>query len=207
MIIEVYKCKTTGKLFEMHEKSKYLTHIRKVRKELNAKREYAKIKTEFKDWLDAEKDQIAELDEIVPWVLKNQKHIMKAYNAFGGGNWGDKAHPDTDTFTKLTLTGKYSDSVPNTHSCPSIGVTNWGGRVSGAPRGYPGYHCRIEGTLIRDKKHNGSYPANDIMKLIGIHTSTGGGGNESWGYSAEVFLADWPGLERTMIVNKLKGIS
>lgn len=38
---------------------------------------------------------------------------------------------------------RFQESVSNTHECPIDGVTNWGGRTEGAPRGYPGWMGRV----------------------------------------------------------------
>lgn len=44
--------------------------------------------------------------------------------------------------TDLKIDVKFQ-SVSNSHHCPFDGVTNWGGRVEGAPRYYPGWYGHI----------------------------------------------------------------
>lgn len=206
MKIEVYKCRFTGKLFELKQKKSYIKHLEELRKDMKAEREFARIRNTFAAWLAAEKEKIVHVDMIVPWILKNQRYLMKSCNALNVHAWsGDKFHPVTDEFTKMTLKATYNPLVSNTHTCPHNGVTNWGGRVPGAPHGYPGFRIEIAGCLKRHKKNMGSYPYSGVLKLIRIHTSCGGGGNENWSYSGEIFLADWPGLGQQLLVEKLKG--
>ena len=205
MRIEVYKCPFTGNIFEKKDKDKYIKHLEKLRANMKEDREYKKIKDKFDGWLAAEKEKITHIDMIVPWIIENQRYLMKAYNAVDpSSNWDGKFHPATDKFTKLKLTANYDPSVSNTHTCPHNGVTNWGGRVVGAPRGYPGWHGHIEGSFFR-KKDKHRYPISALFKLLRLNTGTGGGGNEEWGYSVEIFLADWPGLAQQLTFEKLRG--
>ena len=220
MKIEVYKCKYTGKLFELEDRADYLKHTRKAREKRKAEQELARIRKEFKDWFAAEKEKIVHVDMIVPWVMSNQKYLMKAWNSFQEAKnsiFRDDFY-DTDEFTSMTMDFRYSDFVSNSHSCPRNGVQNWGGDKklpdgSLAPTGYPGWSGNFESTLKRDKKHNSSYPTGAFMRWLDIQVGSGGGGNEHTGYDFKIFLADWPGLqvqvedeERDRIVRKLKGI-
>jgi hypothetical protein len=122
---------------------------------------------------------------------------MEIANFLGTHMFRDQFNLDSDVFTKFEITNVvYNHSLANTHNCPENGVTNWGGRVVGAPRGYPGWKCRVSGSLSRNRKGSGSYPYSGLCALIRVLTGTGGGGNESWSYDADIFLDDWPGLKQ-----------
>jgi len=192
---------------------------------MKEKRRLEKIKNTFKDWLHEEKLKIYHPSDIPAWFLDNQQTIMDAWNAgcrpidtFGCS--GEDKFYNTDKFENVKFTGNsvFQDLLSNTHSCPDNGTTNFM-RDPDKPRGYPGWSAYIKGALIRNKKHNGSYPYSGALKLVGLKTGTGGGGNADWGYSVSIFLADWPGLEaeyasilherylaeELRIINRLKG--
>lgn len=215
MKVTVNKCPDTGKLFE--DDKEYKTHRDKMRREKLAAAKDKKVKDTFFHWLAEEKKLITSVDMIPAWFLKNQRIIMDAFNVGcrGTGHNGFWVKfKDTDEFTKFKITGVYySRSVSNSHSCPRNGVTNWGGQRVGAPNGYPGWSVRVAGSLFRLPKDGSEYPYGDALNLIGIHTGTGGGGNESWGYDAKIFLDDWSGLkaqvdemEQNDMVKILKGV-
>lgn len=124
-----------------------------------------------------------------------------------------------DNLVGLGLDVGWSDSVSNTHSCPHNGVTNWGGRVEGAPRGYPGWCGRIWVRYKREPQWG-----SDPLCVVRVFSGTGGFGGyngpwekvmEAWhhversarrprgkrkpepqcyGYGVELFAADFPEL-------------
>lgn len=215
MKILVNKCPDTGDLFECD--TEFKKHRVKINKQKADEKKASEIRNSFFDWLRAEKMKITNPTMIVPWFMENQKTIMEAHNAGvrskNHHGWGDKFYPETDEFTKFEFRNyRFEYNVSNSHTCPENGVTNWGGKVEGAPTGYPGWSGWVNGTLKRLPKHNSKYPYSDVLNLVGICTGSGGGGNESWNYDVKVFLADWPGLEEwvneyesEIIVEKLKG--
>jgi hypothetical protein len=207
MKVQVYKCRFTGTIFGFEDKPKYIKHLKKLRDEMKEQREYAKLRREFSTWLAAEKEKIVSIDMLTPWIQKNQKYLMKVFNTPGCSSWSvkDKWYPETDEIVEIKFDVRYSDHVSNSHSCPHNGVTNWGARNKNAPTGYPGFTGRVAGKTKRDKKHINHYPTGDLLKMIGIRPGTGGGGNKGWGWSTELFLADWPGLSQQVLVEKLQG--
>lgn len=207
MKVQVYKCRFTGKLFENKDRTKYILHLKTLRKAKQKARLYARILNEFNTWLIKERSEIYELEDIIPWFMKNQKYIMDAANAisFSDDNKYQRGfHPD-DEFKNINLNVKYSPTVSNSHQCPDNGMTNWCAKDKG-PISYPGWSGRICGVLIRPAKHNWSYPASDALNLVGIKTGSGGGGNDNWAYDISIFVDDWTGLRGILIINKLKGI-
>lgn len=209
MKIQVYKCPWTGKIFEFSDREKYIMHLAKIKKNNREANRITNAKNTFKEWLAAEKFNIRDVSEIPPWVLKNQEYIMLAHNGFNR----DHFYPETDRFEKITF-GRmmYTDLASNTHRCPDNGVMNFGwNRNPDLPRGYPGYIGQIQGTLIRNQKHNGSYPVGECLNMLGLKTGSGGGGNNNWSWSVTVFMDDWPGIkenfEQQCVIDRLKGIA
>lgn len=211
MKVTVNKCPYTGKLFE--DDLKYSKHLRRLQAERRAKRKDEKIRNTFSDWLAAEKSKITEVKQIVPWFMDNQRTIMDAANAIVNNIDRYGKFTDLCTYSKLEISGpRWNRNVSNSHRCPVGGVVNWGGHKPGLPTGYPGWTGHIAGSLTRPKNKMGSYPTSDILNLIGLHTGSGGGGNESWSYGLSIFLDDWPGLqhevdmmEQDYIVRRLMG--
>ena len=189
------------------EKSKYELHNRRQAAARRARNKDLLERKAFSDWLAAEKENICSVDEIAPWILLNQRKLMDMSNKYGYFSFNDKFFND-DEFTEIEIyQANYSKSVSNTHSCPHNGVTNWRGDTkladgTPAPNGYPGWSANIKGSLARNKSRMGAYPYGGVLKLIKLHTGTGGGGN-NWRYDCKIFLADWPGLSTQLVVNKL----
>ena len=195
MKVTVNKCRFTGQLFENDKE--YANHLQRIRRQHKAAREAGAIKNDFASWLAAEKDKLRSPSELCSWLLENQVFLMKSCNALGVHSWSsDKFYPETDKFTKIEFerVPDFQPNLSNSHSCPKGGVHNWCGKTPGAPTGYPGWGGYVRGTLTRAKKHMSSYPYSAIFNLVDIHTGTGGGGNEHWGYDVKIFAADWPTL-------------
>jgi len=216
MKVQVRKCRFTGKIFEEKDLKKYALHLKKLRIEMKEKREEDRVKKDWIKWLKAERKRIKTIDEIVPWFLANQKRIMYAANAMGHRFSSDKFYPETDSFTKMVLGVRYNPLASNSHRCPDNGITNWCGKNPNPsdPTSYKGWTGNIAGTLTRAKKNNYSYPYGEALKIVGLKTGSGGGGNENWNYGVTIFLDDWPGLkheidltEQELVVKKLKGIA
>ena len=211
MRVQARQCPFTGKLFKEENIEKYILHLEKVRNLNREKNLHIYLRSTFKDWLAEEKKSIISVDMIVPWFLKNQRHIMDAANSMNVSD-REKFYVD-DNFTEIELTNSYYTSyLSNTHSCPDTGVTNWGGKNTNLPIGYKGWAAIISGTLDRKSKYMYEYPVSRALNLVGIKTGTGGGSNNGFQWSCSVFLDDWPGLqeaiydmEKDQIIKKLSG--
>ena len=203
MRIQARQCPFTRAVFLEEDRDRYIEHLRSLREDMREKREQKRASQAWETWFEQERMKVTDIAELAPWFLKNQRFIMKAYNAINDPlHDGYKFYPG-DEFTQLSIGGQFSPSCSNTHCCPHNGVTNWGGRTPGAPRGYPGFRGRVSGVLTR-KRYKSSYPASDLLGFVGIHTGTGGGGNESWSYDVTVFEADWPAITQGVLVDKIK---
>ena len=95
----------------------------------------------------------------------------------------------------------YSDSIPNTHSCPKNGVTNWGRYETfsdGTPKptGYPGAKGRMLITVDTSKADWVCY-ASDLFKKLGMNIGSGGSNRTSADYEVRLFAEDFPELWKT----------
>jgi hypothetical protein len=223
MQIIAYKSEADGKIFE--DKKKYQNHLRKLARHRLEQRKL-QINRDLKDAVWAELyEREQSLEDWAVMVINNQ-HLFWAEGAEGnrydwdrvgkkvgrGKNAGNMPAPRLLEFTEFNL--GWSDNVSNSHSCPVGGVTNWGGRVPGAPHGYPGWTGRIDWIVAWPKEFDGIYLGGDLFARGSFHsgrqrahTGTGGGGGmrysekhkchvQSFGYDFRIYAADWPGLAR-----------
>ena len=221
-IITAYKSDVDGKIFE--DKAKYTAHLRKLARHRNAQRKL-KIAEAEKDAVWAELyEREQSIDDWFQMVIDNQ-HLFWAEAAEGDpydwervgkkvGRGKNAANMPMPKVLKITHSLRWSDSVSNSHSCPHDGVTNWCGRVEGAPRGYPGWTGRVDWVVEWPKELEGIYLGSDLFSKGTFrtgrqraHTGTGGGGGghfskefNTWvqcpGYHFDIFASDWPGLAR-----------
>ncbi len=214
MKVQVYKCRFTGKLFELKDRDKYVKHLLILRETMKEKRLEEKMRKTWARWLKTEKKKITHPDQIVPWFLENQKKIMAMVNAQATGSIAshDKFSLKTDEYTKLELKIHWNPMCSNSHRAPDGKPQNWCAKDPAIPTGYPGWTGHLTGTLKRLPRNNGAYPYSEAYRLVGIKTGSGGGGNVDHGYDVTVFLDDWPGLkeevqkmEEDKIVSRLKG--
>ena len=205
----VWKCPQSGKLFE--EQNDYKNHLAKLAKARRKVKQQNYIKATFFDWLDNERANVVmNINDIPQWLLANQQTIMDGVNAIPG-HWCsfDDKFADGDLFTKIEFDRPYwTGNLSNSHSCPKGGVQNWGARgtfADGAPKptGYPGWGLRLNGSLKRNKKNMSSYPYSGLFNIVGVHTGTGGGGNENFGFDAKIWAEDWPAAASEITFNKL----
>jgi len=207
----VWKCPNTGKLFE--EQTAYKNHLAVLARGRRKIKQQNHIKSTFFDWLDEQRTHtVLSVNDIPEWLLDNQQIIMDAANVIPGrhSNFGDQ-FKDGDRFTKIAFTPVlWKGNLCNSHSYPKGGVQNWSGNETFAdgtpkPTGYPGWQINILGSLQRNKKNMSGYPASSLFNLAGIHTGTGSGGNEGFGWNAKIFAEEWPGAASDLAFRKLAG--
>jgi hypothetical protein len=182
-----YQCPWTKQLYAT--KKTYVKHL----KELRTTRMHSRAKQNR--WLKLGKDlwNQSSFEDIISWVEMHPEWFLD--NAQRRGFASDRSKYDRirpEFSIKLTyLDVTWRGSVSNTHDCPHNGVTNWGGRDDGTPRGYPGWLGRIE----YQTSHNLPGFGSAVMDGTRIHTGTGGGiSNNRYGHSVTFFDDDWPGL-------------
>lgn len=222
MIITAYKSETDGKIFE--DKKKYQNHLRKLAK-VRRERRRIEVEESLKDriWNELyEREQ--SLEQWQEMVIEHQDLFWAEAAKNDPHDWSNVGRtykkvacpvPRLLEFTEFRL--RWDDCVSNSHSAPHNGMTNWGGYNTdkGAPRGYPGWQGHVEWIVAWPKEWDGVYLGSDLFKgLFGggqgrqrAHTGSGGGGGmrysdkhkcwvQSFGYSFDLFAADWPGMAR-----------
>lgn len=173
-VIEVYQCEVCGK--ESRNKSKIKNHEVQCKiqrkKELEAKKNKEKWEKEF-------------LETFHPSKLK--EYINEYLEKFG-----------VAPFEELSYSLHYSNNVSNSHECPRRGVTNWGGRDQNKPTSYPGFKGLITGKYNSDNhtisEYCSSFPRK--VKIPGIHSGSGGGGEGGFSYELKIFLDDFPNFKK-----------
>ena len=221
-IITAYKSDADGKIFE--DKRKYQNHLRTLARHRLAQKRLQIAEAE-KDaaWAELYKREQS-IDDWCQMVIDNQ-HLFWAEAAQGdpydwervgkklgcGKNAGNLPMPRV---LKITHSLRWSDSVSNSHSCPVGGVVNWGGRVKGAPRGYPGWTGHIEWLVEWPQEFDSIYLGSDLFSRGTFrsgrqraHTGSGGGAGghfnkefNTWcqrpSYDFRIYASDWPGMAR-----------
>ena len=225
--ITAWKCPHTAKLFE--DEMKYRAHL----KRLSRKR----IKTKaWDDWLEAAESMYIEAQlvnnaqELCDHFMAHQKEFILLGLLKG---WMDTQSAVTRALKNscriefpemayIKMSAKYQDSVSNSHHCPRNGKTNWGGQVVGAPKGYPGWHGRIESDFVEKKPvviiHNAKGKKKEIAvpsmnsmvgytsmgdkSPCGINTGSGSGGSHSR-YELMLFADDFPNITKQLKGNTI----
>jgi hypothetical protein len=199
-IAKAYQCPWTDKVFAT--KSAYSKHLKELRENRMHQRARQNIRNrKLNDLINQSTFQ-----DIVDWIETNPEFIFDGLIKLGHSGWANRrAHLRNEFWIKIThLNLNWSDMVSNSHSCPRGGVTCWSSQeaTDGRPRGYPGWHGRIEFQL----SHNFGF-GSDVFRNMGIHTGTGGGSSDNrFGYDVKFFSSDWPGLRSVAIGNKLANI-
>jgi uncharacterized C2H2 Zn-finger protein len=189
IITTAFRCPWTQKVYG--NKRDYVKHLKYLRENYMHKRIRAKV-------VDLKKQNLwnqPTFVDIVKWIEMNPEFMFD--NGFREGWHVEQWKKYRDQFwIKITyLDLRWDANVSNSHSCPRGEVTNWGRREE-KPSGYPGYTGRIE----YETSHDIGF-GSEVVRGLGIHTGTGGGGGKNrYGFDVKFFDADWPGLvsARTM---------
>lgn len=201
-----FRCPWTRKVFM--SKKEYVSHLKVYRTNTIHKAIYRKKRNViFQDLINQDS-----FEKIIAWVENNPRFFLEQgldRDPFIRHNNKHINFANSDFWIKITyLSVTYDKSVSNTHSCPRGERTNWGGRETytdgtPVPRGFPGWHGRIEFQINPELKW--ATFGSRVFEGLGIHTGSGGGGSYNrYGYSVNFFSADWPGLEKSLIFEMLK---
>jgi len=190
MRIIVNKCPFTGSIFT--DRAEYGEHLLELRKKRVAQARYEKTVSNILKELRELKKEVSYLHEICPWIQKHQKQLMDWCNTIRAGKWGDFFHANDD-ISNIKLDMSSFKHASNSHVRPDWGLMNWCAQDKNKPTGYPGWTGYCRGSLSRTTNF-GSYPMSNLLNFVGIKTSSGGGGNEEWGWDVIIFLEDWPSL-------------
>lgn len=193
-ISSAYKCPWTGDLYAT--KKSYVKHLRILRET----RMHARARENR--WIKKMEDLWSQptFQDIINWVERNPEPFWLNGKNRGWSSDAKQWDKIRDDFwiKVLQLKVHWSDNVSNTHNCPHNGVTNWGGRVDGAPRGYPGWR----GDITFQVSHDVPSFFSNIFEGTRIHTGTGGArGEKTYSYSVIFFEDDWNGLSKRRVWN------
>lgn len=188
MKITVHKCPWTGKLFE--EPKKYRKHLKEQRLIQQHRREKARLKVIFKEFV-APIYEMINTDLIAEWLTENYPKIFLHYGpGFRSSHLKNPRFESGDKVIFRIFDGTYSERCSTTHNAP-LGqkTTGWGN--AHIPEN--GWKCRIELTF---EGRGYQLVDTDHLKYIGINTGTGGGGDEHLEYDMTLFTKDFHGLRK-----------
>ena len=213
--ITVWKCDTTGKLFE--HKVKYRTHLRKIAKQRLIMRPLTRVEADADVWWASAYEREMTVDQFKQFVIDNQLRFWAENMKCNDNSWNRIGNVRKDThmpipelveFSHFDI--KWNPTVSNSHYAPHNGKRNWGGREGDTvPRSYPGWSGCLEWIIKWPKEFAGVYLGSDLFKgqKARAHAGSGGGGRmrynkehncntQEFGYGFDMFAADWPGMAR-----------
>lgn len=196
---KAFECPWTKKIFM--KKADYVNHLKK-RRELSRKKIHFnnRVAAAIEDF-----NNLSDFDKIVKWldvnswvlhaVIKNS--YEKSFFDYYIKCW-EKVKVE-DFYIKIHgLQLRHVSNIPNTHSCPRNGVTNYYSHPS-LPRSYPGW----EGAIALEFSHDIPRGLSENFREIGINIRIGGSSSKIHRYSVQLFDADWPGLEKKALISTL----
>jgi len=196
--VTVWECEADGKLFK--DKSKYMTHLRKLAGSNIAKRKIERMES-TRPIIMQKMGQVQSSDELVQFIKDNWQWFWA--NGVSRNNHDKK--PSFHELVDVNIENlKWNERCYNSHSCPQGGMTNFGGHdKDNRPTSYPGWRGRIAVTVktpiytYRGKKHAEQGWGSRHFDNTLIHTETGGGGRASnltykTAYSITLWAADFP---------------
>jgi hypothetical protein len=218
--IEAWKCPHTGDIFE--HKDAYERHLRRLAQARREQKRFAAIQEQKEATLAAFRAGLKDVCKIEEYVLEHQNMLWDFARtnqwSFDHRMWSKVPVDWYPVVEKIRFGVRYSPMVSNSHRAPLTGVTNWGGRTEGAPRGYPGYTGSVEWWVrLPEGKISKAVDTNIAgtlfsEKLVAINTGTGGGGGTNpetglihYRYGVEIFLDDWDGLKKALFLEALVG--
>lgn len=217
--VTAYLCEDTGALFLKEEE--YKKHRRAFLTEQKRQAARKAQKDELTDYFRQIRSQITSVEALTKFINKNYYTLLeKALMLNKGVDFSYdnaekllkayKKDPENTDF-KCSISFKrpdytknnqsvYSLNQSNSHKCPEGGVTNWGGRVEGAPRGYPGARWDFRVKHSNDPtKINPTLGIRMVLNALRLHPGTGG---SDYG-DMEVFSQDWPFQAREQLTYAL----
>lgn len=135
-----------------------------------------------------------------------RKNLLKLYDMarLTATDFDDYAKKLTDAINKvqnvkqrvvsITFSSiRYNEQVPNSHSCPINGVTNWRGDKD-KPRGYPGWYGYVN--IIMDRESSGFTNRIEYSHLPGFNPGSGGVVSHGVRYDIKLFEDDFPLIKK-----------
>jgi hypothetical protein len=195
--IIAWKCDYTGRIFE--SKGAYETHLRKVAKLKRHREHLDSMRLQFAAFVDNAQNTLATSTEISRWISSNYFLLSEFYNT---QQFDSKLLCSEIDIQLCSLT--FCSRISNSHCAPKGKETNWW-RNKEKPLGYPGWRGRIEITTsfkLKKKNHNKTWESR-ILKSVDIFLGTGGGTQNNFQYDVILWCADWKGMARSVVLEKL----
>lgn len=191
-MITVWKCDTTGELFEF--KADYAKHLRLLAAEKLRIKKHNELLAYYQVQI-APLYELESFEQIAEWLIINQDLIYE-YGKFTGFTWRHDKRGDRITKFKF-LNMRYEKRCSNSHSAPNGMQTNWGGMAGpNVPSGYPGWRGRVEFTNERQ-----GWQFGETIRKLGICTGTGGSGD----YDVTIWASDFKKMAEPYVLAKLSG--
>lgn len=187
-LVDAWQCPKTGKLWPANQRDKYRAHLHKLAAQRFYERKINKLKTEAETYLANTLWCLPTVEDVAHWLRNHGEWLVMWFES----QYGDstKKRLPKLSFSEISFNVTYRNCVSNSHSAPRGEPTNWMAHKT-LPLGYPGFLGRVEFSLKDDPY---PYRVSDIFEQLLIHTGTGGGGKNNYGYDVRLFAADWPGL-------------
>jgi hypothetical protein len=190
--VAVWKSEVDGKLFE--DKSKYTAHLRKLASNRIYRRKLERMEA-TRPIMIKKMGQVACANELTQFIRENWQWFWANGAAC---NTQQRTLPYHDLVDIKIINPRWDENLSNSHCCPRGGVTNFfQSRDSTDPRGYPGWHARLE---IEVQPHTNTLAwGSSYFRDTIINTGTGGGGGKkpgstatSYHYDIKLWAADFP---------------
>jgi len=186
--ILVWQCPRTKRIFQ--SKDDYVAYLKEEAKHNLAQKTFKK---NFAECINAF-NKLTSIDDL---FTSFPELINYYYNKLYG--------KDIKCKFNIKYNINYNNTCSNSHACPRDGVTNWGGFLTKEPRSYPGLQGRISFHFSNESSYNYFNDLSHLIKSVGVHIGTGGGGPKELSYDVILFKSDWPNISE-MYLNDIKSI-
>ena len=196
--VQAWQCPHTGRLWALEDKVQYQQHLRELASGRRHQRRITEIRENANGYLQETLWDCRDVKEIAQWFLDHGEWLTAYHQA--RNTWGNpRRKPWQIKFTSMEITGKWHESVSNSHTAPLGKPTNWH-RLFELPRGYPGFTGSIRFTLENTERCPGFH--SDLFAGLRVNTGSGGGVSPSQ-YELNLFDDDWPGLVMQRVFDTL----
>lgn len=210
-IINAFKCRQSGKIFDMSDRQKILKHLKKLRVDNHRRYEFIKAGREFETMSRDVRENIRTREELAEFLVKNIQRIVDGFVATSpdASYYKRSSERYEKTVLDSVVIGQFLniEQLRNSHSCPFSGVENWRNDPA-LPQHYPGLSVRLEYYYYKGC----SSLIGAALQKFGIHLGSGGGviphDNKPgfMKYTGTIFwLDDWPGFAEDFVFGRLAG--
>ena len=193
--ITVWKCDTTGGIFEDY--TKYRKHLRAMVELRRVERARAQAQATWDSFIAGLAERVSTFDELAAEIRANWDQFH--YNAV---RRDVKAREPVELVSLKFGNMRWSELCSNSHSAPLNGERNWW-RNPELTTGYPGWTGEIYFEVREIKKGKrviSTCQGSSYFDNSRINTGSGGGtldnGIAKSNYGVTLYASDWPGLTK-----------